>query len=143
MGRWMDKAKVIKAARQAEADPVPLTEAPENGNTDSLLTFAAESDMPLGTVPDHKPIQPPTSPIQPGRLITYRGPDGRLRGGDLDRARGTVARSEYGSEGWTITLTDGQRVSLSAIRGVTRLSSDGQVVEAWTVRRHGFDGEAQ
>jgi hypothetical protein len=139
----MDKAKEIKAARQAEAEPVPLTEAPENGNTDSLRGFAAESDMPVDTVPDRKPIQPPTSPIQSGRLITYRGADGRLCGGDLDRLHGTVAGSEYGTRGWTITLTDGQSLSLSAIQGVTRLSSDGKVVEAWTVRRHGLDGEGQ
>lgn len=87
--------------------------------------------------------QRPICPIPAGRLITYRGADGRLRGGDLDRAQGTVAVSEYGVEGWTITLTDGQAVSLSDIRGVARLSSDGQVVEAWTVRAHGMDGNKE
>jgi hypothetical protein len=102
------------------------------------------ADLPKATVPEVASQAPcPISPIPPGRLITYRGSDGTLCGGDLDRAHGTVAWSEYGSQGWTITLTDGQSVSLSAIRGVARTSADGQVVEAWTTRRHGYDGRAQ
>ncbi len=85
----------------------------------------------------------PISPIPAGRLITYRGSDGKLCGGDLDRAHGTVVGSQYGPQGWTFTLTDGQTVSMSAIRGVARTSPDGALVEGWTVRRHGLDGEAQ
>lgn len=102
------------------------------------------ADLPKAAVPEVASQAPrPISPIPAGRLISYRGPDGRLCGGDLDRGRGTVAGSEYGPQGWVFTLSDGHSVSLSAIRGVTRLSSDGQVVEAWTVRAHGYDGEGQ
>src|SRR5688500_5824581 len=96
---------------------------------DALLPSEAEptpkpEDLPKTPAPEMASQAPrPISPIPAGRLITYRGPDGRLCGGDLDRGRGTVAGSEYGTEGWTVTLTDGQTVSLSAIRGVARLSS--------------------
>lgn len=47
-----------------------------------------------------------------------------------------LCREPMGGEEWTVHLTDGQRLPLSSIRGVTK--PDGA---AWTVREHGYDGE--
>lgn len=82
------------------------------------------------------PLDPPTEPLQPGWLVTYRDRAGRLAGGCDDRERGTVEKCRWDGHGWTVHLTDGQRLPLSIIRGVTK--PDGT---AWTTREHGHDGE--
>lgn len=82
------------------------------------------------------PLDPPTEPLQPGWLVVYRDRAGRLAGGCDDRERGTVEECRWSENGWTVHLTDGQRLPLSIIRGVTTL--DGA---AWTTREHGYDGE--
>jgi len=79
---------------------------------------------------------PPEEPLQPGWLVCYRDQRGALCGGCDDRQHGTVEGCRWDGKGWTVTLTDGQRLPLSIIRGVTTL--DGA---AWTVREHGYDGE--
>ena len=103
----------------------------------------ANPDMASHAVPGPEPAQLPTPPIQPGWLVTYRGSDGRLQGGDLDRDHGTVAGAEYGPRGWVFTLTDGSSIAFAGIHGVTKTAKDGRVLAAWTVRAHGHDGESR
>jgi len=82
----------------------------------------------------------PTPPLQPGWLVAYRNRAGVLCGGCDDREHGTVNVCQWDGTGWTVELTDGQRLTLSAIRSVGKTDSAGQVVSAWTVRAHGYDG---
>jgi len=53
-----------------------------------------------------------------------------------DWQHGTVAKCRWSAGAFTVHLTDGQRLPLSIIRGVTK--PDGS---AWTVQQHGYDGE--
>lgn len=78
----------------------------------------------------------PTPPLLPGWLVGYRDRRGVLRGGCDDRLHGMVQQCVWSEQGWTVHLTDGQRLPSTSIRGVTAL--DGR---AWTVREHGYDGE--
>ncbi len=79
---------------------------------------------------------PSEEPLQPGWLVSYRDHGGALRGGCDDRAHGTVEVCRREGPGWTVLLTDGQRLPVTSIRGVTK--SNGA---AWTVREHGYDGQ--
>ncbi len=79
---------------------------------------------------------PSEEPLQPGWLVSYRDHGGALRGGCDDRPHGTVEACRREGPGWTVLLTDGQRLPLTSIRGVTK--SNGA---AWTVREHGYDGQ--
>ena len=83
----------------------------------------------------------PAPPLQPGWLVSYRDRRGALCGGCDDRQRGTVEACRWGGNGWTLCLTDGQEMPLSIIRSVGRTDEAGQIVAAWTVREHGYDGE--
>ena len=82
----------------------------------------------------------PIPPLAPGWLVSYRDRTGALRGGCDDRAHGTVRECRWEGHGWSIQLTDGQRLRLSAIRSVGKPDSVGQIVSAWTVKEHGLDG---
>lgn len=86
-------------------------------------------------------VAPPTPPLRPGWLVAYRDRRGTLCGGCDDRTHGTVQACRWDEKGWTVQLTDGQRLPLSIIRSVGRTESTGQIVAAWTVREHGYDGE--
>lgn len=83
------------------------------------------------------------SPIQPGWLVAYRGPDGKLRGGCDDRAHATVQTGERREAAWTFTLTDGTVLPARAIVSVAQVAQNGRIVAAWTVRNFGLDGERQ
>jgi hypothetical protein len=39
-----------------------------------------------------------------------------------------------------VTLMDGQRLPMSAVRSVAKTDDVGAVLAAWTVREHGYDG---
>jgi len=80
-------------------------------------------------------------PLQSGWLVAYRDRQGALRGGCDDRQHGTVEACQWDGNGWTLWLTDGQRMPLSMIRSVGQTDDTGQIVAAWTVREHGYDGE--
>ncbi len=90
-----------------------------------------------------KPAEHPAPPIQPGWLVAYRGPDGRLRGGGDDQDHGTVQSAELGPDGWAFMMSDGKVIAGRAIVSVARVASDGPVVAAWTVQHHGFDGDGR
>ena len=83
----------------------------------------------------------PTEPLQPGWLVVYRDRAERLAGGCDDRDHGTVKESRWDAAGWSVHLTDGQRLPLRSIQSVARTSADGKVLSAWTVREHDYDGE--
>ena len=87
----------------------------------------------------HEPSTP-LSPIQPGWLVCYRDRGGALCGGCDDRPHGTVQECRWDGRGWTVHLSNGQRLPLSIIRSVGRTDSMGQIVSAWTVKEHGYDG---
>ena len=82
----------------------------------------------------------PTPPLQPGWLVVYRDPQGRLRGGHDERDHGTVAKMTWAGS-WTVRLTCGKTLSLSMVRSVAKTNGAGEVVAAWTVRDHGYNGE--
>ena len=86
-------------------------------------------------------VASPTPPLQPGWLVAYRDRRWTLCGGCDDRTHGTVQECRWDEKGWTVHLTDGQRLPLSIIRSVGRTESTRQIVAAWTVREHGYDGE--
>lgn len=83
---------------------------------------------------------PAALPLLPGWLVVYRDREYRLRGGCNERGEGTVLTCQWDSHMWTVILTNGHRLPLSSIRSVARTDNKGQLVAAWTVREHGFDG---
>lgn len=87
------------------------------------------------------PLDLPEQPLQPGWLVSYRDQRGALCGGCDDRQHGTVEACRWGGNGWTLCLTDGQRLPLSIVRAVGQTDEAGQILGAWTVREHGYDGE--
>jgi hypothetical protein len=86
------------------------------------------------------PLDPPVEPVQPGWLVVYRDRRGVLCGGCVDRPHGTVEACRWDGNGWTVHLTDGQRLPLSIIRSVGQTDAAGHVRATWTVREHGYDG---
>ena len=83
----------------------------------------------------------PAPPLQPGWLVVYRDRRGVLSGGCDDRQHGTVAECRWEENRWMVHLTDEQRLPLSFIRSVGQTNKAGEIVAAWTVREHGFDGQ--
>lgn len=79
-------------------------------------------------------------PIEAGWLVVYRDRSGQLCGGADDRPHGTVEACEREAGNWTVFLTDGQRIPLSAVRAVTSTYPDGRIRGGWEVRSHGYDG---
>ena len=82
----------------------------------------------------------PTPPLQPGWLVAYRNRQQLLCGGCDDRQHGTIQECRWDGAAWTVHLTDGQRLSLAGIRSVGKTDGEGELVAAWTVREHGYDG---
>jgi hypothetical protein len=74
-----------------------------------------------------------TAPLHPGWLVVYRDRRGTVCGGCDDRLHGTVQACRWDENGWTVSLTDGQRLPLSSIRSVGQTDDAGQIVAAWTV----------
>lgn len=133
MGRWLAKfSGDIPKSLTAKADIVD-----EMGSVSALSPSDIEVSA-KNTTP--QPVDEPTSPLQPGWLVAYRNRAGVLCGGCDDRQHGTVNVCQWDGTGCTVELTDGQRLRLSAIRSVGKTDSAGQVVSAWMVREHGYDG---
>jgi len=86
------------------------------------------------------PLTLPEPPLQPGWLVAYRDRRGVLSGGCDDRQHGTVAECRWEENRWMVHLTDEQRLPLSFIRSVGQTNKAGEIVAAWTVREHGYDG---
>ena len=84
---------------------------------------------------------PPDEPVLPGWLVVYRDRAGRLCGGADDRQRGTVQACTWDGGRWTVTLTNGQRLPLSAVLSVGKTDDAGQVLAAWSTREYGYGGE--
>ena len=85
----------------------------------------------------------PEEPLQPGWLVSYRDQRGALCGGCDDRQHGTIQECRWTAGAWTVHLTDGQEMPLSIVRSVGQTDDAGQIVAAWTVKEHGYDGEGR
>lgn len=93
--------------------------------------------LPLDPVPPSGSIPP----LLPGWVVSYRDRDGRLCGGCDDRDHGTVRECRWEGRAWAVHLTDRAAIPLSHVRSVGQTDEAGQIVAAWCVREHGFDGE--
>jgi hypothetical protein len=87
------------------------------------------------------PLDRPIEPLQEGWLVVYRDRAGRLAGGCDDRVNGTVAACTRDGGRWSVRLTNGQSIPLTLVRSVVKTDPSGQVLAAWTVREHDYDGE--
>ena len=129
MGKWLAKFSAdIQESRTDIADIVPTLPAL------SALSVP-HIEIPAETTP--------TLPLQPGWLVAYRDQLGGLCGGCDDRQHGTVQECRWTAGAWTVYLTDGQEMPLSIIRSVGQTDDAGQIVAAWTVKEHGYDGEGR
>lgn len=125
----------FREARQPE--PVPLQSPDTNPERDVLFEMPPTSPQAEEVTKEASP----TSPLAPGWLVAYRDRHGALCGGCDDRQHGTVQECRWRVGGWTVHLTDGQQLPLTNIRSVGKTDDAGNVVAAWTVREHGYDGE--
>lgn len=135
MGRWLAK---FSAENQDSLPDIP----------DILPSVSGLSGPDSGKSAENAPPQitgslgsEPMPPLQPGWFVVYRDRHGILCGGDVDREHGTVEACRWDGNGWTVHLTEGQRLPLSLIRSVGQTDDAGEIVAAWTVREHGYDGQ--
>lgn len=111
-------------------------------NSSSSMEESLQNSPPTdGLTKQTKPQASPDAPLQSGWRIAFRDGTGQLRGGFDEREHGTVASCEWDGVAWTVVLTDGQLVPLAAVLSVAQTDADGQTVAAWTVRRHGYNGQ--
>jgi hypothetical protein len=103
--------------------------------------IGAKSAQSAESIQSPTPSKIPIAPLQPGWLVVYRDAHGELSGGCLDRAHGTVEGCEWDGSRWTVSLTDGTKIPLRIILAVAETEHTGQVIAAWTVRDHGYDGK--
>ena len=115
----------------------------ENSSQNSMPATASSISSKPSISASLDPIEPtePKAPIPSGWLVVYRDQAGILRGGWDDRLHGTVQCCAWDGAAWMVILTDEQQFSLTAIRSVGRTNMGGDVVAAWTVREHGYDGD--
>ncbi len=133
-GRTFTHIGDIREIQQPE--PIPLHPADTSPEND------VSPEMPP-TYPQEEALTECASlppPIQSGWLVAYRDQRGALCGGCDDRQHGTVDACRWDGNGWTLCLTDGQEMPLSQVRSVGQTDEAGQIVAAWTVRKHGYDG---
>jgi hypothetical protein len=127
MGYWMERARQL---RGEAGDDLPDVEA-------SLSVQPQQENQPSTT----EVIDSPTAPLQSGWLVAYWNRHGTLCGGCDDREHGTVDRCVWDGRSWSVCLTDGQRLPITAIGSVGQTDPTGRLVAAWTVRAHGLDGQ--
>lgn len=101
---------------------------------------SVESADISGTQRDEGPMVPP---LKSGWLVTYRDRLGKLQGGTDDRTHGTVKECRREAGRWLVCLTDGQELFLERIVCVAKVNSKGEILGAWTVREHGYNGEKE
>jgi hypothetical protein len=121
-----------KSSLSTENSPQNSTPLKASSISSELLPSAPLDSVVLGG---------PLPPLQPGWLVVYRGASGKFCGGCDDRAHGTVQGCDWDGRAWTVVLTDGQRLPLTGIRSVGRTNAASEIVAAWTVLEHGYDGE--
>ena len=124
----------LEPGRPVEVEPVRAAKLLARAGEKVRAVDARSSDVVLEPAGQ-------TTPLQPGWLVVYRDRRGTLCGGCVDREHGTVQECRWEGNGWTVHLTDGQRLPLSLIRSVGQTDKAGQLVAAWTTREHGYDGE--
>ena len=85
----------------------------------------------------------PSFPLLPHCFVTYTDSQGRLRGGWDERATSTVKQCHRVGANCEVELAHGGRIPIRAVRGVGKLSAEGCLIGAWSVREHGYDGRKQ
>lgn len=141
----------VKSVVLRAVEPLTLELGGRAITVDQWAVFTVAADQAVGLLERFPtqlemltlPPDPPVEPLQPGWLVVYRARDGRLCGGADDRQRGTVKACIWDGGRWTVTLTDGQRLPLSAVLSVGKTDDAGAVLSAWSVREHGYDGEGR
>jgi hypothetical protein len=155
---WRDflpkSGSTVKTAR-SRPDSAYIAYSALEDKIERFSSSIEESTLPspLGAIPakcakPSTPILPltdtPVSPLRTGWLIVYRDEVWRLRGGNDERAAGTVRECCWNPyAGWTVVLTNGDRVPLRAVRAVSKTDTRGRILAAWTVREHGYDGDGR
>jgi hypothetical protein len=128
MGYWMDRAKQLTG--HDESAP----QLPAESQTRSEAESVADRNTPsLDQLP-------PAPPLQAGWLVTYTDSRGHLCGGWDDRQKATITLCLWTGQGWSVHLSNGQAISLTAVRCVGQMNEDGELKAAWSVRQHGYDG---
>ena len=110
----------------------------------ALPALSLEIGTPASVVPtqaQEATTEAAAPPLRPGWRVVYRDQQWVLCGGCNDRQHGTVAECQWVAGAWTVTLTDGQTMPLSRVRSVGAVDHKGCLLEAWTVKEHGYDGE--
>lgn len=140
MGNYLDIIRQVEEAhKQADRNPTSQPE-PLSDVHPRVSAWSVRDREVSAQITPPRPANEPTPPLAAGWLVAYRDQSGALRGGCDDRQHGTVEASRWDGKAWTVTLTDGQEMPLSRIRSVGEMNSTGQIVAAWTVREHGYDG---
>lgn len=134
MGKWLAKFSAdIQESRTDKADTV--------GKMATMSGMSVRDRDVSAKLTPSQPADEPAPPLQAGWLVCYRDRRGALCGGGDDRQHGTVQECRWDGKGRTVHLTDGQRLPLTSIRAVGQTDKAGEIVAAWTVREHGYDGE--
>lgn len=125
-------AHYIEDSEDFEYREIASDEAPHaSGASVSNTEVAVQNSLP----PD-----PPASPLPPYSYVTYTDHQGRLRGGWEERATCTVRQCHGVGASCRVELSNGDMISLQAVRAVGQLNAEGRFIRAWEVRRHGLDG---
>jgi hypothetical protein len=95
----------------------------------------------LKAVPEKIKVVAPEPPLQTGWFVAYRDRQGRYRGGCDEPQIGTLRACRLDESGWTITFLNRDSIPLSRIISVGKTDSKGEVIAAWTVEAHGYDGQ--
>jgi hypothetical protein len=84
--------------------------------------------------------EPPASPLPHHCFVTYIDARGALCGGWDERGTSRVTQCHGTGGNCQVELSDGRRIPLRSIRAVGQTDAAGNLLAAWTVREHGYDG---
>jgi hypothetical protein len=135
MGKWL--TKFLTECKE------PVPDIPDILPSVSGLSGCSPKNSSQNKGPDDSGTSSVVPPLLPGWLVAYRDRPGVLCGGCDDRDHGTVQACRRDGTGWTVLLTDGQRLALSLVRSVGQTNEEGRLLAAWTVKDHGFDGASK
>jgi hypothetical protein len=136
MGKWL--AKFLDDTHEIEPH-IPHT-LPDFGTVWSLSVQLSDT---LAEISPPQVVEPPASPLPRHCFVTYTDRQGHLCGGWDDRQRATVTQCEWTGRGWSIHLSDGQTIPFAAVRCVGQTNEQGELIAAWSVREHGYDGQGK
>jgi hypothetical protein len=110
-------------------------------------SISTKEEQPALAVTPHslaaESAEPPSSPLPRYCFVTYTDRQGRLYGGWNDRQKASVTHCVWSERGWSVHLSDGQAIPLAAVRCVGQTNEQGDLIAAWSVREHGYDGQGK